>query len=204
MVNEIIIEGTEKELAFQLVKNGDIEGIKKLTQDLYDKNLKVQSQSLKMLYETGYVQPMMIAQYCSLFITLLKSKNNRLVWGAMIALSIIANIKAKEIFEDINLVYGAMREGSVITIDYGVKVLATIAAQKEEYNKVIFPFLIDHLKVCCIKEVCQHTESILVAVNPSNKEAFLAVLEIRVLDLSETQRIRLNKILNKHRKEWYQ
>jgi len=38
-----------------------------------------------------------------------------------------------------------MKEGSVIAVDNAIKVLAAVASQNNEYNKKIFPFLLDNL-----------------------------------------------------------
>ena len=44
------------------------------------------------------------AWYVSDFLKLLSSKNNRLVWGAVITLSLLANRKPEEIFEHLDIV----------------------------------------------------------------------------------------------------
>lgn len=178
-MDEYIIDGTEKELVYLLIGRGDTEGIKKLTEDLYNKYLKIDSQTIQSLYENGYLKPRILIQYFDLFLDLLKSKNNRMVWGAMIALSMIAEYKAKEIFDKINLVCGAMKDGSNISIEYGLRVLVAVVASKPEYNAVIFPLLLDHLKVCKPKDLRRHGEIILQAVTEENKDAFFTVLKSR-------------------------
>ena len=67
------------------------------------------------------------------------------------------------------LVKKVTREGSVITTDNGIKTLAIVAGSKNEYNRDIFPFLMEHLQTCRSKEVPQHAESTLAAVNQVNK-----------------------------------
>jgi hypothetical protein len=70
----------------------------------------------------------MIADYTDDFLRLLRIRNNRLVWGAMLALSTIAEIRADKIYEDLDVILKVMQEGSVIAVDNAVKVLAVIAA----------------------------------------------------------------------------
>jgi translation initiation factor RLI1 len=72
----------------------------------------------------------------------------------------------------------------VITKDNGVKVLADTAAADKKYNESIFPYLLKHLSSCRPKDVPQHSEKTLPAVNASNKVDFIKVLEKRMEDLS--------------------
>jgi hypothetical protein len=88
-----------------------------------------------------------------------------------------------------------MDSGSVITKDNGVKVLANAASTKLEYNKGIFPYLLNHLKTCRPKDVAQHSEKTLPAVNASNKDEFIKALEKRMEDLSGSGLARVKKVI---------
>ncbi|NUQ06049.1 MAG: hypothetical protein HUU31_19320 [Anaerolineae bacterium] len=44
-----------------------------------------------MLYEIGYAVPDLIADYAADFLALLGSRDNRMVWGGMTALGVIAD-----------------------------------------------------------------------------------------------------------------
>ncbi len=55
---------------------------------------------MKVLYEIGYLTPELIADYADDFLKLLRSKNNRMVWGGMIALATIAETKPREIWKN--------------------------------------------------------------------------------------------------------
>jgi hypothetical protein len=88
-----------------------------------------------------------------------------------------------------------MQHGSVITTDAGVLTLAAIAATGEERRRVIFPYLLDHLQTCRPKDVPQHAEKSLAAVDASNKDQFIQVLEKRMDDMSDTQAKRVKKTI---------
>jgi len=152
--------------------------IREIAEALWNKEPNVQSDCLKVLYELGYLAPELIGEYVDDFLKLLKHPNNRMVWGGMIALSTVADLKAAEIFPHIGEIVQVMEKGSVITMDNGIKVLALVASQKDEYRKAIFPILLDHLKTCRPKEVPQHAEKSLPAVTADNKSDFIQVLEI--------------------------
>ncbi|MFQ5652791.1 MAG: hypothetical protein ACE5IY_22900 [bacterium] len=193
-------EVPNQELAKRLAETKDKKGIREIAENLWHENKNVQSDCLKVLYEIGYLQPELIADHVGDFLRLLNCKNNRLVWGSMIALSTIAEIKAEDIFQYDNEIKKALETGSVITVDNGVKTLAIIASTKDEHRKKIFPYLLKHLGTCRPKEVPQHSEKILVAVNAKNKREFIDLLEKRMPDLRGSQVKRVNRVIKKAEK----
>ena len=188
-------EVPNQELARELAAKKDRKGIREIAENLWNVNKDVQSDCLKVLYEVGESEPALIAGYAGDFLKLLKSKNNRLVWGGMTALATIAALRADEIFEHEADVRHAMETGSVIARDQGVKILAAVAAQEDRFNKRLFPHLLEHLATSRPKDVPQHAESIAPAVNAANKARFVAVLEERQSDLSAAQSARIKKLV---------
>jgi hypothetical protein len=188
-------EVPNQDVARELAQSRNQADIREIAEALWDKNPNIQSDCLKVLYELGYLAPELIADYTGDFLSLLKHPNNRMVWGGMIALSTVAGLKAAEIFPHVNEIVQVMEKGSIITVDNGIKVLALVASQKDEYRKVIFPILLDHLKTCRPKEVPQHAEKSLPAVTPGNKSDFVHVLEKRLEDMTASQAARLKKII---------
>ncbi len=107
----------------------------------------------------------------------------------------IADRRTDELFEKRHEIIKAIDKGSVITIDNGIKTLSKVAAKNEEYNKVLFPFLIKHLQKCRPKDIPQHAESIYVAINSKNKKDYIKVLNMRKEVLKPSQLKRVEKIL---------
>ncbi|MBN1454016.1 MAG: hypothetical protein JW963_23575 [Anaerolineales bacterium] len=188
-------EVPNQELARDLAERKDREGIREIAENLWNKDKNIRANCVKVLYEIGYIDPSLIADYAEDYLRLLKSRNNRLVWGGMIALSTVATLKADVIFEHLQEVYRAIEGGSVITVDGGVLTLAGAASACEEYRQTIFPFLLDHLRTCRPKDVPQHSEKCLPAVDASNKDDFIAVLEKRMGDLTDPQVKRVKKVI---------
>jgi hypothetical protein len=91
--------------------------------------------------------------------------------------------------------YSRIERGSVITVDNGIKTLARIAAGREDYNQAIFPDLVRHLQTCRPKDVPQHAESIVVAVNAGNKHAFIAAVEPLLDGMPASRVTRLRKVI---------
>lgn len=193
-------EVPNQELAKDLAAAKDIEGIQEIAENLWSENQNVQSDCMKVLYEIGYLDPVLIAPYLEDFLKLLSSKNNRLVWGSMIALSTIAELKADAIYDHYEKIQAIMEHGSVITMDNGIKTLAVTASQNEEYRKQLVPYLVKHLGTCRPKEVPQHAEKTILAVNGSNKDEFIEVLEKRMADMSGPQALRLKRVIKQAEK----
>jgi hypothetical protein len=120
-----------------------------------------------------------------------------MVWGAMIALSAIALETADTLYLQIDLVLNAVKRGTVITVDNGIAVLAKVASRNETYETKIVPYLVEHLQTCRAKELGQHAEKILIAVNARNKALFIEVLTKRLEGLSESQTRRVKRVLKK-------
>lgn len=182
-------------LARRLVDLNDKTGIQEVADNLWHADKNIQADCIKVLYEIGYLDPTLIADYVEEFLKLLSSKNNRMVWGAMTALAAIAALQADVLAKNIGQIQQAMRRGSVITVDHAISVLSAIAASSDKQRKAVFPLLLKHLADCRAKEVPQHAERTLVAVNRTNKAAFVDVLNSRLAEFTPSQAARIRKVL---------
>ena len=187
-------EVPNQELARELAATRDREGIREIVENLGHKNPNIQSDCLKVLYEIGYLAPDLIAEYVVQFLRLLKHKNNRMVWGGMIALGTIAELRPTDIWTDVDAVIDAVNYGTVITEVWGIRTLAKVAAADEAYRQRLFHLLIQYLEACLPRDVPVHAESILPAVDASRKDEYLAVLESRKPEMTASQLARLKKV----------
>jgi len=188
-------EAPNQELARELVKRKDKKGIQEVAENLWNKDKNIQADCIKVLYEVGYIEPTFIAGYADDFVKCLRSKNNRLVWGGMTALAEVAKADPGAVFNHLDAIKKAKETGSVITVDHAISTLAHTAAANKKYNGAIFPYLLKHLSGCRPKEVPQHAEKTLPAVNASNKADFIKVLEKRIEDLSGGGLARVRKVI---------
>jgi hypothetical protein len=184
-----------KELAKTLAETENIAGIAELVTNLKHKNKRVQSDCLAVLYHIGYVKPRLIADYVEDFLSLLKSKNNRLVWGGMIALSTIAELKTKEICVNLDTIKQAIDKGTLITVVWGVKTIAKIASSSKSCKLDVVPILLSQLKKCIPRDVAMHFENSLPAIDNENKAMFLRIVEDRKKELTTSQLARLKKAM---------
>ncbi len=182
-------------LAKNIATSEDRSAIIELVDNLQNNDKKIQSDCIKTLYETAYLKPALIADYYSVFCDLLLSKNNRLVWGGMIALATITEIKHRQVFESLSLIAETVKKGSVITIDCGVEIYSKLNMHNE-YRDVVEPLLIDELWRCPIKQLPQYIEKSLVSINRQNKEIYQDIINKRIIECErDAQSKRLNKAL---------
>ena len=185
------------ELAKKLVKTKNKKGIKEIAGGLSNSKEQIANDCIKVLYEIGELEPELISEYAGDFIQLLQSKNNRLVWGAMTALSKIVSHNPDEAFKNLDIIVKAYEKGSVITIDNSITVFAELSKADRKYEKKVFPIIIRHLEKCRPKEAAQHAERAFVCVNKNNAQKFKETLLKRFGSLTESQKKRVEKLLRK-------
>jgi len=184
-----------KVFAKDIANNNDFKSVRELLELLDNKDRNIQSDAIEVLYETGYLRPDLISNHYEVFVELLKSKNNRLVWGAMIALSSISTIAPEVISIELSSIVIAINKGSVITKDAGVALLANLSTVENQKQEVL-PLLLKELKICPPKQLPQYAEKSLIAINKKNKMEFIELINSRIPDLEKDSQIkRMNKVL---------
>jgi uncharacterized protein (DUF433 family) len=101
--------------------------------------------------------------------------------------------KSNEIYTNLNTVTTAIDKGTLITVVWGTKTLAKVAAANKTYKQKIFPLLMAQLKKCIPRDVPMHAESILPAIDEENKQEFLNILATRKPEMTPAQLARLKK-----------
>ena len=191
-------EVPNQELAAEIIKSRNKEWIKELVSNLQHKDKNIQSDSIKVLYEIGERGAgELIALYAKDFGQLLVSKNNRLVWGAMIALDTIATLNPGEVSGMLTAIVDAGDKGSVIAKDHCVGILAQLAYIRE-YTDLVFPLLTEQLKKCPAKQLPMYAEKSVNAINSKNKKQFIDLIQSRIPEMEkDSQRQRLHKVLKR-------
>lgn len=187
-------EAPNQRLARDLATRKDRRGIREIVQGLSHTHPGVRADCVKVLYEVGYLEPKLVAGYVPDFLHLLGHRDNRLVWGGMTALSTVAGIRATAIYDRRKEILQAMAGGSVITVDAGVLTLAA-AATSPARRRGLLPPLLRHLASCRPKDIPQHSEKILPAVDRATKAPFLRVLKKRLPELTSAQQARVRKVM---------
>jgi hypothetical protein len=187
-------EVPNQETAGELARTRNQDDISEIAENLWNKEPNIQSDCLKVLYELGYLAPELITDYVDDFLQLLRHKNNRMVWGGMIALSTIASLQAERIFPYVDEIKKTMETGSVITNDAGIKTLTAIAARKDEYRLKVLPYLLKRLSSYRPADAPRYAEIILTAITPTYRSEFIAILD-KWMETTEGSRLtRLKKM----------
>lgn len=182
-------------LAKELVSTHDLVGIQEIASGLNHSEKNVRSDCLKVLYEIGYLEPGLIAPYGGSFLPLVRSKDNRMVWGAFIALATIASLRTGEITGHIPELVEAFNRGSVITRLWGMRLFAWLSAADSGNRRSLFPVMLQTLKTCIPRDVPTFAESMLPCIGGNEKPLIQEVLQRRMVEMSPSQAARCCKVI---------
>lgn len=190
-------EVPNQELAKQIAAEKDIAAVKELIENLKNKNKDIQNDCIKVLYETGEINPTLIAGYVKDFVALLDHKNNRLQWGAMTALNTIAAENPKAIYDSISKIIDAADKGSVITKDHAVNILIKLCCIKQ-YAHNAFILLNAQLLNSPTNQLPMYAERAMPIINDSNRKIFIDTLSSRLNEIDkDSKRKRVEKVIKK-------
>lgn len=186
-----------QELAARIAAEHNTAAVQELIGNLNHKNKGIQSDCIKVLYETGERQPQLIAPYIDVFAGLLNHNNNRLQWGAMTALDAIATVAPDAVYALLPAIIAAADKGSVITKDHGVAILIQLCTHSPAAGNA-FDLLLEQLLKAAPNQLPMYAENALPLISSSNKAAFIRVLHTRLPDIEKESKVkRVTKVLAK-------
>ena len=181
------------ELAEALAAKPNAAAVIELVELLSTGTVAEQNDAIKVLYELGERKPDAIAGYVTAFLALLRSKNNRNVWGAMSAIDTIASARPKEVAAALKDILAAADKGSVIAKDKAMSTLSKLALAGEAKA---MPALLDRLDTAAVNQLPMYAELALPAVG-AHKAKLQAILERRLPDLPPAKQVRVAKVLRR-------
>jgi hypothetical protein len=188
-------EVPNQELAAILAKDENRKGIDEIAGYLNDKNKSIQSDCIKVLYEIGYVAPHLIAKHAEAFISQLDSRANRMVWGAMIALSTIAEEVPQIIWPHREKIKELIENGSVITNVSGVRTLINLSKSGNSFYDGLIEDLLRLQSECRNVDFAKRAEDMWPAIRSAHRDEYRRLLEKRKPDLSSAAQKRLSKVI---------
>ena len=190
-------EAPNLELAEAIVKAKDKTAVAALVKNLSNKKA-IQNDCIKVLYEIGARDPQLIVDYVHEFVGYLSSKNNRLQWGAMTALSSLVNVRSETIYNELTAILLAADDGSVITKDQAVNILIGLCAF-EAFQENSFALLMEQLLKSPTNQIPMYAERALPIVNHERKAVMIETLTSRLNDIEkESKRKRVEKVIKKY------
>jgi len=190
-------EAPNIDLANRIAASKDPAAVVELIAALDDPSQSLRSDALKVLYETGKIEPALIAEHGERFVRLLGDRHNRMVWGSMEALAAVASVKPASLLPHLQTIMQATTHGSVITRDWGVRVLTSLAMADNGARLAISKFLMNLLETSKPSEFPRHAESMqpLLATYDQLAADFRAVAVVRLPELTGPQAKRTERIL---------
>lgn len=183
------------DLAQRIVDENNSAAVAELVENLSNKSKDIRFDCIKTLYEIGARKPGLIAEYVHHFLNLLDSKENRLQWGGMTALSTIAQSKPAELFEALGKIIDTADKGTVVTRDHSMKIMAQLA-QVDAYNEDVVPLMIEQVLASPVNQLPMYVEFTAPVVRSGQEEEFIAAIQTRLAELDlEPKRRRLEKVL---------
>jgi uncharacterized protein YfcZ (UPF0381/DUF406 family) len=190
-------EEPNTELAKEIAAAGNTAAVKELIENLHHKNKAVQSDSIKVIYEIGKLNPGLFTGYVKELVALLDTKNNRLQWGVMTAIDHITNDVPKAVYAALSKIISTADQGSVITNDHCVSILVKLSAI-ENCQEVTLALLNERLLKSPVNQLPMYAEQALPVIDEKNKEGFIKTLIARLGDVEkESKRLRIEKVIKK-------
>jgi hypothetical protein len=182
-------------LASRIAKEGDKRAIEELMDLLKHKKSAIRSDAIKVIYEAGRHNIDLIIPYVYRLVLLLGHKENRLIWGALSALSAISETKPELLVPYTSAIVEAMDNGSVITRDHGIYILCHMATIKRNYKDCL-ALLLEQLEASPVNQVPMYAEKIAGIIRKEDLPAFEKVLRHRtdVLAIPSKEK-RIEKLL---------
>ncbi len=197
LASSLNIRGTEpnKILARQIAADQDKEAVAELIANLNNKS--IQSDCIKVLYEAAEIDPKLILGYAKNFIALLDSKNNRMQWGAMIALDYITLENADLIYKSLGKIILIADKGSVITKDHCAGILIKLSSVPA-CSLNAFSLFIELLLSCPSNQIPMYAEQAIPVINADNKDKFIRALQTRLPDIEkDAKKKRVEAVIKK-------
>ena len=115
----------------------------------------------------------------------------------MITLNYIAHLVTYELFEALPKIIDAMDAGTVVTRDYGFKIMVTLY-QDKSIQEDMFLLMQEQLMKAPSNQLGQYAERLMEVLNKNHLKSLIATLEERRNGISNEHHIkRLNKNLKK-------
>jgi hypothetical protein len=166
------------DLAVKIARSGNQDQVAELISLLAGKKADVRNDAVKVLYEIGERNPDLISGHVKVFLQALHHKDNRMKWGAMHALSAISKSSPSLLAPFIVDIVKAIDEGSVITRDHGIYILAEIAKLKK-YHKDCMELLLEQIEHSPVNQMPMYAEKTAEVISAPYIKRFLNIITKR-------------------------
>lgn len=185
------------DLAIKLAETGDKAEIDALFEIVQSGTAPQRADAIKAFYELSERRPEVVVHQLDALITLLNTKNNRILWGVMSALAPLAQIAPDQIIPHLNTILDAGDRGSVIAKDKLMMLLAHLNTD-ERFADQITPLIIQRLRYAAINQTPMYAEITAPTIRQQNWPQFAKTVSDRMADIPQPAKTkRLQKVLDK-------
>ncbi len=185
------------DLAEKIASSNDAKAVNVLCEGLKHETKAIRHDCIKTLYEIAELNPKLTSSSANTFIALLTDRDNRMQWGAMTALSAMANEIPDLIYKNLAIIVAIADAGSVITKDHAVKILVTLSAHKK-YKAIAMPLLLEQILSSPNNQLPSYAEQAQLVIRDAYKERFIQILKERLPEITpDSKKKRVEKVLRK-------
>ncbi|MEQ9468720.1 MAG: hypothetical protein RLN88_15025 [Ekhidna sp.] len=187
-----------REVAQKIADSDSSEEVKELVDFIQSKPKKrAQMDAMLALAYVGERNPKLLAPHVDFLVSRLDDPINRVVFGSMITMANIAHLIQLELFDQLPKIIDAMDSGTVVTRDYGFKIMVTLY-QDKGIQEDMFLLMQEQLMKAPSNQLGQYAERLMEVLNKNHLKPLIDTLEERRNDVSNEHHIkRLNKNLKK-------
>ncbi|MEO9872506.1 hypothetical protein [Ekhidna sp.] len=192
------IQEPNRQAAKYIVETGGMNAVEELVAFFESKPIqRAQSDAVLTLAYTGELSPKLLVGQIDFLLEQLRSPINRVVFGSMIGLAHIAHLVKEKLYDVLPQIIDAMDVGTVVTRDYGFRIMTTLYVDKHFQNDM-FLLMQEQLMKAPSNQLGQYTERLIQELNKSHLNALIEILEERRSDIENEYHLkRLNKNLKK-------
>lgn len=184
-------------LADELAQTKDGRGIAQIAEIAAAGRKPAQNDAIKVLYEVGARDAVLLRPHVQLFLKQIHSRNNRMVWGSLTALAQIARIDADPIAENLDSILSAADGGSVIAKDQAVQILIALL-RRPDLAAVATAHLFARLQAAAVNQLPMYAERIHAALDRPDQPQFRRILLQRLADdMPPSKRRRIEAVIKK-------
>lgn len=185
-------------VARQIVESEGQRGIEELVDFIESKPIKrAQMDAMLALAYVGELCPKTLAPHVDFLVSKLDDPINRVIWGSMIGLAHIAHLVQPKLFEALPKVIDAMDAGTVVTRDYGFRIMVDLY-RTEQFQEDMFLLMQEQLMKAPSNQLGQYAERLMETLNKKHLNSLIETLEERRGDITNDHHIkRLNRNLKK-------
>lgn len=165
-------------LAQSIASKNDTKAVEELATLVIGKNKPLAADAIKILYEAGELKPALIKPNVDTFLKLLSSKDNRIRWGAMTALSAISKEFAESLINSIPAMLDTSALWTVISRDHFMRILNNIG-KTQKGKKVAGPLMIEQLYISPTNQFPRYAEQTAEVVTGTTIAELITIIKSR-------------------------